>query len=234
MIASNRLAKNKLEMYEALAAYANIGDTPEDWKRFRHMYPDFFPSTSGFRWAGFESLSSWMYASAEDWYKLLSNQPKFHHLLPPLLWYRNRLRAVWARNDQHGYNLAVLLGFEREAKEIAIKHPGETVYDGLYRPLIIPGQSTNPSKQESEGLPQGKPVINGVRGELRWEFACNIQTAVYELMQERWRAKGCLECGRFFVALKTAQKLCSVRCSDETKRKRALAWWNEKGKKRRG
>jgi hypothetical protein len=222
-------------MFEALAAYANMGDTPDDWQRFRLMCPDFFPPvTSGFRWPGFKDLSTWMYSFAQEWHGEWLKEidhPVARKLLPPLLWYRNRLRSVWARSDQHGYNLAILLGFEQEAKRIAAEHPGEVAYDPLARPLLIPGQK--PLKEESEGLPQGRPVINGVTGQIHWEFGCALQRAVYELMQERWRAKICPVCGRYFVAMKTAQKHCSVRCADEAKRERALSWWNKTGRERR-
>lgn len=233
MKVAKRLAKEKARMFEALAAFANMGDTPEDWNRFRLMCPDFFPVISGFKSKGFENLDAWMYASAEDWHKSLAEYPQFRRALPPLLWYRNRLRAVWARNDTHGYGLAILYGFEREAKRIAAEHPSEVAWELMARPLMVPGQSLIPTEQGSEGLPQGKPVINGVTGEIHWEFGCTIQQAVYELMQERWRARICPMCGKLFIAMKTAQKLCSVRCSGDAKRERALTYWNETGKKLR-
>lgn len=221
-------------MLEALAAYANMGDTPEDWQRFRLMYPDFFPSApSQISWAGFRNLTEWMYAFADVWEKNFADLPSDRRPLPPLLWYRNRLRAIWARNDQHGYSLAVLLGFEKEAKKILAEHPGEIPYDIIARPLAIPGQHFIPDKQESEGLPQGRPIINGVTGEIRWEFGCEMQQAVYELMQNRWRAKVCPTCGRFFIAGKNAQNFCSIPCSSERKRERSRMWWNAEGSKKR-
>ena len=43
---SNRRAKADREAdLNALEAYANIGVTPEDWKRFRVQYREFFPET---------------------------------------------------------------------------------------------------------------------------------------------------------------------------------------------
>ena len=48
-------------------------------------------------------------------------------------------------------------------------------------------------------------------------------------MQSRWRAKICPECGKYFVATKTAQSYCSARCYEEMKRKRALDYWRETG-----
>jgi hypothetical protein len=210
-------------MFEALAAYANMGDKPEDWQRFRLMYPDFFPS----------DLTEWMYTFAEE-LKDFADLPPQRRPVPPLLWYRNRLRLVWARNDQHGYALAILLGFEREARNIAKEHPGEIYYDILATPLLVPGQPIDPSKHDTDGgLPKGRPVINGVTGEIDWEFGCALQQGVYELMQNRWRARVCPKCGRFFIASKTAQKTCSLRCAGDLKRERALAYWNKTGSKMR-
>lgn len=232
-------------MFEALAAYARMGDRPEDWQKFRLMYPDFFPSSSSqFKWPGFRDLTEWMYTFAEAWSKDYADLPPERRPLPPLLWYRNRLRAVWSRNDQHGYNLAILYGLEREAKRIAKEHPGEVNYDMLVSPALIPGPSVAAALSQlalsqfgqadtSGGLPPGRPVINGVSGEIIWEFGCAMQEAVYALMQHRWRAMICPKCGRYFIADKTAQKVCRVRCAEEIKRERALNYWNEKGRKRR-
>jgi hypothetical protein len=222
---SKRQAVEKGRMFEALAAYANMGDKPEDWNRFRLMYPDFFSTPD---------LSEWMYTFAENWSRDFAELPPERRPIPPLLWYRNRLRTVWARNDQHGYGLAILFGFEQEARKIAKEHPGEVSYEMLVSPSLVPGQSVDSSKRTSDGgLPSGRPVINGVTGEIAWEFGCEIQQSVYELMQNRWRAKVCPECGRFFVAAKTAQKTCSPRCSNDVKRARALAYWNQTGSKMR-
>lgn len=221
MTPSKRLAKDKLRLFEALAAYANMKDTPAEWQRFRVMYPDFFP----------QELSAWMYQGAEEWHGFRAHVGS---TLPPMLWYRNRLRSVWARTDQHGYSLAVLLGFEQEAQTIAEAHCGEIGFEPLSRTAQIPGRSvTDALTPIARGFPHGKAVIDGVTGQLRWEFGCKLQQAIYELMQERWRAKICPTCGKYFVAMKTAGKLCSVPCSDAAKRKRSRTWWNEQGSERR-
>lgn len=222
MTPSNRLAKEKLRLFEALAAYANMGDTPAEWKKFDLKYPDFFP----------QDLARWMYGLAEDWHKFPAGPAR--NALPPLLWYRNRLRSVWGRTDQHGYNLALLLGFEEEAEKILSEHRGEIGFESHFRSSVVPGRTIVEMLDDKvKGLPKGKAAINGVTGQIRWEFGCTLQHAVYELMQERWRAKICPACGRFFVAMKTAQKSCSLGCSGDAKRERALSWWHEKGSERR-
>lgn len=235
MRVSKHQAEEKEGMFEALAAYANMGDEPEDWNRFRIMYPNFFPTaSSSMQWPGFRDLTEWMYTFAENWARDFADLPPERRPIPPLLWYRNRLRAVWARNDQHGYGLAILFGIEPEARNIAKKYPSETYYDMLLSPSLVPGQSVDSTKRDTDGgLPPGRPVINGVTGEIAWKFGCEFQQSVYELMQNRWRAKVCPKCGRFFVAAKTAQKTCSAMCSNDVKRQRALAYWNQTGSKRR-
>jgi hypothetical protein len=222
MKSSNRLARDKAVMFEALARFANLEDAPSDWARFRIMYPDFFP----------QEINSWMYEGAEEWSKYAADLP---HLLPPMLWYRNRLRAVWARTDQHGYNLAVLLGFERDAAAIAEAHRGEMEIETLSRTALIPGRPWVEAVKLhlAQGLPIGKAVIDGVTGQISWEFGSKLQQAIYELMQERWRAKICPECGRFFIATKNAGKFCSVTCTGQAKKERALTYWNETGSKKR-
>src|ERR1700730_1462284 len=55
---ANRKAKDDRESgLNALEAYANMGVTPEDWKRFHLKFPEFFP----------KSLSEWFYWYAASW-----------------------------------------------------------------------------------------------------------------------------------------------------------------------
>jgi hypothetical protein len=73
--------------------------------------------------------------------------------------------------------------------------------------MLVPGQPTNPSKQDTTGgLPQGRPVINGVTGEIGWEFGCALQQGVYDLMQNRWRAEGLPELRSIFHRCKDGSK----------------------------
>src|SRR4051812_28000256 len=117
MQTSNRQARE--QRFEALADYANLTDVPEDWKRFRREHPDFFPTSPlGSNRPGFRSLSEWMYTFAEKWASTLADLPPDRRPLPPLLWYRNHVRRVWARNDKRCYSLSNLLGFEKEAQAI--------------------------------------------------------------------------------------------------------------------
>ena len=236
MKVSNRQAREqRLQAFEALAAFANMGDTPEEWRKFRTLWPNFFPTAaSGWDKPGFQSLSDWLYTFSEEWNKECADlssaeRPQLNVLQVPLLWYRDRLRAVWASNDPTGANLCVLYGLEKQARDL-----GDIGLFPLVRPFLIPGQPVNPSKRETMGgLPQGTPVVNGVTGEITWKFGCDLQQSVYELMRCRWRAKICPECGRYYVADQTAQKHCSIPCSVKATRKRSLEHWNREGRARR-
>lgn len=226
-IANRQANEQRLQKFESLSAFANMGDTPEDWWKFRLHWPEFFPTApSGWKRPGFQSTTDWLYAFAEEW----ATDPDLKTLRkPPLLWYRDRLRAVWASNDPTGANLYILFGLEKQAQTLGVVDPVDII-----RPALIPGQSLNPFEQETVvGLPQGTPVVNGVTGEITWKFGCDLQQSVYDLMQCRWRAKICPECGRYYIADKTAQTFCSTRCSGEMKRKRSLKYWNREGRKNR-
>jgi hypothetical protein len=225
---ANRKAKAAREAdLNALQAYANLGVTPEDWKRFRVQYREFFP----------ENLTDWFYDFAEEWYRKFQAYPKVREVVrPPLLFYRDCLRRVWTRDDHAGINLKLLLGFEQELKDMhRLNAPSMEAWIGKKRGksimnVYIPGQPLDIDQQTTlAGLPPGRPIVDGVSGEITWEFGCAVQQSVYELMQQRWRAIVCPECGKFVLADKTNQTYCSLACSGEVKRKRALDYWNRKG-----
>jgi hypothetical protein len=213
-----------------LEAFSNLGDTPEDWRRFRLKCPHFFP----------EDLSNWLFVYAENWAKEL---PEVKEVLkPPLLYYRDRLRMVWSRKDPKGVDLKLLLGFEREAREEGASQgllmPGTLFKRKGDRKLslgkFIPGQPIDPDQQTTfAGLPPGRPIVDGISGAITWEFGCTFQQAVYELMQQRWRAMVCAECGKYFLADKTRQTYCSSNCFGNRKRKQSLDYWNRKGRAER-
>src|ERR1017187_1832208 len=88
--------ENWMQDFEALAAYANLGDTPDSWQKFRLGWPNFFSdSTSGGVQPSSDNLAESLYASAQDWDKLCSeNSAKLptdfrSRNIPLLLWYRD-------------------------------------------------------------------------------------------------------------------------------------------------
>jgi hypothetical protein len=168
---------------------------------------------------------------------------KLRSCRPPLLWYRALLRAVWRREDPDGSCLRELLGFDADY----IPFPGEedTELEPLSlfmwkehpeekpQPITINGITYRIRQKETEtiaGLPYGTPVVDGNTGIITWSFGCTFQRDVYDLMQDRWRAMVCPECGTYFVADKTAQKFCSPKCWAKRKREQALDYYNRKGK----
>jgi hypothetical protein len=248
MTTSNRQAERE-RRFEALADFANLGDTPTEWCRFRSEHPHFFPELpSGRNRPGFRDLSEWMYAFAEEWANGLADLPPDRRPLPPLLWYRNRLRAVWTRRDLRGYAFSVLLGFDQEAQRIAKEYPDdEQLDDILCRPMYIPGVSFNAGQQAIGGLPMGDQVVKSdifeglpagqphvaITGRIEWVFGCILQQSTYEIMKFRWRMKVCPECKKFFVAKKTAQKHCSPLCYQRKKESASLEYYYREGKNRR-
>ena len=228
---ANRKAKDDRESgLNDLEAYANMGVTPEEWKRFHLKFPGFFP----------KELSEWFYRFAAHWARQFENDLKTS-LKPPLLFYRDRLRNVWAREDRDGSSMKVLLGFELAAGHknfsgdlLMPARFGEKKRGKWTVCVYIPGQPLDRDQQTSlAGLPQGRPVVDGVTGTITWQFGCTLQQSVYELMQQRWRAMVCPECGKFFLADKTRQTYCSSVCFGEMKRKRALDYWNRVGRAER-
>jgi hypothetical protein len=229
---ANRKAGDDRELQlNDLEAFANVGDTPGDWQRFRLKCPRFFP----------ENLSNWLYIYAESW--AMEPQNVKEVVKPPLLYYRDRLRMVWNGNDPKGVNLKLLLGFEGEARQEgaseALLMPGAVFKrKGDRKPRVgryIPGQPSDPDLQTTfAGLPPGKPIVDGISGAITWKFGCTLQRAVYELMQQRWRAKVCPECGKYILAEYTRQTYCSSACFGDRKREQALNYFNRKGRAERG
>jgi len=82
-------------------------------------------------------------------------------------------------------------------------------------------------------LPKGKPFVEGITGQIRWKFSTKFQQSLYELMQVRWRAKICRECGKYFIAKNTAQTFCSEKCAHAAQLKRSMEYWNREGKAKR-
>lgn len=258
---SNRKAKDKrLIWFEALAAFANMGEGLQDWDNFRRICSKFFPGY----------LTDWIYRTANDWWQIahLSETPpddwqEFHskwpeilperieewavsvrslrqffdnaNALPPLLFYRNLLRRVWTNDDADGNCLRFLLGFEMEALGGGLF--GMTLWksDLPPKPPARPGWNikwlgADDDEPWISDFPRGRPVIDGSTGAITWSFGCTFQNTLYDLMQDRWRAMICPQCHKYFIADKTAQKFCSTKCTGENKREKQIAYYHRKGK----
>jgi len=233
---SNRKAREvRLHRFDGLAAFANMGDSPEDWAKFRRMWPEFFPAyLTG--WIFRTATQWWRFANPgptppDDWEELRQKWPGLFKseiqdwewnaravsetlgvMRPPLLFYRDLLRQVWSRDDPSGNCLRFLLGFESQAVYGGV---GINLFKSETTPEAPPdwngsafqGQFLGQQKSAWSDLPSGFPVVNGIAGAITWEFGCQFQRAIYDLMQERWRAMGCPKCCRYFIADKTAQNI---------------------------
>jgi len=267
---SKRKAREErlLRDFQALEDFANLGDKLDDVRRFRKKWSNFFPREKTewiYRnaefWMTFSNLSD---RRPDNYREILrrvlpaADSPmttqawadmarelrgKLRSCRPPLLYYRNLLRAVWKKEDPDGTCLWYLLGFDADR----IPFPGEEEieFDPLSlfmwkehpeekpQPFTINGITSEIRQKETEtiaGLPYGTPVVDGNSGIISWSFGSLFQRAVYDLMQDRWRAMVCPNCGKYFVADKTAQRYCSPECFGEKKGMKALDYWNRIGR----
>jgi hypothetical protein len=205
MKVSNRQAAQVRDLQsEALAAFANMGDSQQEWDKLRLMHPEMFSE-------------HWLLTTSEECalglfdddpshvYSLSSEAAKA--ILHRRLRYRDCLRSVWSRNDREGRNLRILYGFDlTEQDEIMNGFPADSP------------------------LPPGKPIVDGHTGEILWKFPFEFQRTLYELMKMRWKAMICPQCGCYFIADKTAQRFCSMDCANKVKLARSNENWKNKGK----
>jgi hypothetical protein len=290
-VSKRKARDDRLNDFEALARFANLGDKPDDWANFRRiclgMCPKFFPA----------DMTEWIYINAEEWWNLsnlpdtrpgdyqsllrrwptvnkaaitFKNWPNFarnwrrrmRNVRPPLLFYRNLLRRVWRRKDPYGNSLSVLLGFDAamapilEEGEIEKEDPSIIEVGGTIIELEAPvdygqlfmwkapetempqvdtdnGIITWKQRETNCGLPIGTPTVDVDTSTIVWKFDCQFQSGIYYLMQERWRARVCPQCRKYFVADKVARRYCSTDCYEERKRKESLDRYHRIEKERR-
>jgi hypothetical protein len=115
-----RRAEDRLADFEALAAFANLPVIPRAWAKFRHKYPNFFPSdlaiargvriTAGNPKGKESTVSDVIYDRADLWAKNFLNEryEVRSRWTTPLLWYRDALRLVWRGDDRNAACLYIL------------------------------------------------------------------------------------------------------------------------------
>jgi hypothetical protein len=205
MKVSNRQApEDRNRHFEGLAAFANLGDSQGDWDKLRLMHPEMFSE----HWllTTPEEFALGLFDDDSSHVRTLSNE-EAKAFLNRRLRYRDCLRSVWSGNDREGRNLRILYGFDLMDDEVMMF--------GFPTP---------------EPLPPGKPIVDGLTGEILWNFPSEFQRTLYELMKIRWKAKMCPQCGRYFVADKTAQRFCSTNCSNKAKLARSNEHWHKTGR----
>lgn len=194
---------------------------PDDWMELHRKWPDLFSDTID-DWAPRAAAAREAAAIAK----------------PPLLFYRDLLRGVWRNDDADGSRLLFLLGFELES--LRKGEFGFSVWKSEPTPkspnswrVINEMGDENSGGIKISDFPKGRPVIDRVAGAITWEFGCSFQRAIYDLMQDRWRAMVCPQCHKYFIADKTAQKFCSTKCTAEAKQKKSLEYYYRKGRAQR-
>lgn len=259
-VSKRKAREQRLWEFQCLIDFANLGDTPDDWAMFCKNWPEPFPASITERiymnaevWWELTNLPDTRPDNyreilrrcradpdgVKDWANFAREcRRQLRPLRPYLLYYRNLLRAVWRREDPGGGCLKELLGFD--AVGIPFHEKGEKVKEDreLYIWPIEEPESTTigpltwkaRETETSIGLPTGTPVVDGNTGTIGWDFDCPFQRAVYDLMQERWRAMVCPQCEKYFVADKTAQRYCSPECYLIRKGCKALDYYNRKGR----
>jgi hypothetical protein len=233
---ANRQAKqDRLRGFEALEEFANLEYNPKRWEeckgrweQFKKRRPDFFPPDLGTEYC--ELSVPWpdpvkpersvdvsertLLIGARGETLIVRVIARFRgkiiHLGSVPTLFRKMVRAVWTHQDPNGLALKSLLGFGPPAIE-----SGDSAVE-------LPGL-----------LPGGKAIVNEVSGAITWEFCCQLQRAVWDLMQERWRAMVCPVCRKLFVADRTAQRYCSPRCYAAKKAGQSLDYYYSKGRQKR-
>ena len=137
-----------------------------------------------------------------------------------ILTYRTSLRLLWqgeggpANPRICATHLTYLLG---------LRSVVDTPYGG---PLGLPGQEgkTGPVRTGTTYMP------DWWSGNFLLFVARDFPRAIALLWRDRWRAKVCTHCNRYFVAAKPARLYCSNGCFGEAKRQRGLNWWRQHSK----
>ena len=238
-----------------MAAFANLRDTPEQYRQFANQWPTFFPirvldmSRQGkTAWdAPCVLVPVIDNPPSEIWVKDISWDPACFGLA---LTYRDCLRDLWAApsKDEKEESLQVLLGIDSEMQESMNKSTeGEQVTDVLNMYGVTDDGRNNLGwrdlslswllvlKAYPKAQPWGFPSVWPLwgTGDFAFEPDNDFQRAVYLLFRESWRAKICARCNGYFIAQKPPQLYCSSRCYGEAKRKRDLSWWRREGSKKR-
>ncbi len=213
-VASNKLATDeRSRLYGGLERFVNLSDGYEDYLKFAAQWPTFFP------------------IRIVEKNKVIEWSPECHVLV---LAYRDLLREVWAPspNLPKQKSLAVLLGIDQRFLQFAASRKDAPLKDF---PLA------NAFRQLRESHPNmslafasfGGLSPDWIAGQFLYTPQNDLQSAVYALFRESWRARICAHCAAYFIAGKPAQLYCSTTCSNRAKQKRSLEWWRREGAARR-
>jgi hypothetical protein len=224
----NELARYEKErLFAALEAFANLGNSPNEYLAFGKQNPTFFPvpirdpsqiSETPLATACFEDSAATADGEKKIWTRAITWEPVCRKLA---LFYSDCLRSAWHPPNPGPYDLAtgeqfeILLGLETGFRYAAREKALKAILAACEFAEVT-----------------STPILADWRtGSFIYMPDNDFQRAVYILFREGWRAKTCARCSRRFIADKPLQRYCSTECSGETKRERTLDWWNKHGKK---
>jgi hypothetical protein len=208
-------AKERARLFGGLESFANLGDSAKDYEKFALQWPTFYPVE--IRKGG--PLG-----------KPMGLIPELHLVV---LLYRDYLRRAWISDPEvDRLGLAdILLGLQTEVAQPAPESAGWANRPKLLslKPMI---DSVAPHDSDQDAAPP-KVVASWKWGEFNYYPLTDFQRAFYLLFREKWRARICAQCARYFIADKPPQRYCLPTCNGMAKRKQALNWWRTIGDARR-
>jgi hypothetical protein len=226
VFAPNELAgKEKGRLLQGLASFANLEDSIKEYRIFAKEWPTFWPV---------EIIDS------ED--DNFLKWPDSGHKMALL--FRDCLRRLW-RSDpmwREDESLPLLMG----TSDWFLGYTDQQVVDNLHgessqdsQSLLHPWSAWGRPLKELLKIHPGALFFGASlrpswkAGDFIYRPANEFQCAVYLLFKEKWRARVCALCGKYFVADKPPQLYCSTKCYGAAKRKRDLVWWKREGAKNR-
>jgi hypothetical protein len=210
-------------LWKALERFANCGDSVQEYNDLAKAYPDLWPVEIRNKE---RACLNWT--------------PAAHRLF---LRYRDALRLVWEGDlpaIRRG-NVAFLLGVNAKeslsSRGVYESPSGRVVLpvDGAYTPKGVSQAWLDLERQH----PSAKPGMNALfwpnweTGDFFYSSQNNFQRGFYSLFCERWRARVCPICKVYFLAQKPRQTFCSLSCSNRSRLRSNLDWWNRIGAARR-
>ena len=205
----------RARLYSGLGQFVNLGDSADEFRKFRNLWPKFTPVEfrKGSRLGQSMHLTSDM------------------HLL--VIIFRDYMRRVWMSDpeaDSRGF-ADILLGLQVEEANVPSESLGQLKPKGFLSLKSVIDSQVPYDGDQWHASP--KVVTSWKFGDFNYFPLTDFQKAFYLLFRERWRAKICAQCSRYFIADKPAQRYCSTTCYGTARSKQALHWWRTKGDPRR-
>ena len=155
-------------------------------------------------------------------------------------WFQELLCLVWkGEKDMEGWTprLALLLGLRphvewmtrEEAQALSEDNPGVEFSAQQYLNMVLEAVGKKGEPPSGMKFRLARFIPDWQTGEFQYYPNTDFQRAVYLLFKQSWRAKVCIECGKYFIGDKPSQIYCSLTCNKDAKRQRNLAWWKLHG-----